>query len=116
MGVIATRYSWFLTSLGTPTFTCSLLALYLPHPCGNAASLSPGPFRSCQTPSLRQQHGDHHGGVADPALEHRGDQVLVGHPERLHVGLLVLGHEVAAVRGAQVPRELEVHELVGEPG
>src|SRR5919112_1107117 len=26
IGVIATRYSWFLTSLGTPTFTSSLLA------------------------------------------------------------------------------------------
>ena len=66
-GVSATRYSWFLTSLGTPTFT-----LYTPH-CtvigltrtwGRRRNYSSRAPARAQAPGLREQHGEHQSGAS----------------------------------------------------
>src|SRR3954453_16940118 len=55
MGVMATRYSWFLTSLGTPINTDQTLALG-----GGAADQATG---------VGCVHGDQHRRVVHPAVE-----------------------------------------------
>src|SRR3954469_9679940 len=75
IGVIATRYSWFLTSFGTPIFMI--------------VTLVPAALGAGQTALPRGEDGDQHGSVADPAVETGREQLVVRHPDRLHVGLLV---------------------------
>src|SRR6187431_2572377 len=55
MGVMATRYSWFLTSLGTPIST--------------GQTLAPGAGSADQATGLRGQHRDQHGRVLHPSVE-----------------------------------------------
>ena len=58
------------------------------------------------------QHGDRDRLLGDPAVEDGLDEVVDGHPQHLHRGLLVLEREVAAVARAQ-PAGQEEHVPLG---
>src|SRR5690242_2533584 len=97
IGVMATRYSWFLTSLGTPTFT--------------QPTLVPGGPAADQATGVGGQHCDQHRRIVDPAVQAGRQELVVRHPQRLHVGLLVDRLEVTPVRLTDPPRE-EVVDLL----
>ena len=65
---------------------------------------------------MREQDRHHDGRIGDPVLEDGADEVVERVPEGLHVGLLVLRHEVTPVGGTQVAGEVEVHDLAGQAG
>ena len=73
----------------------------------------PSPSSPDESPGTSQEDRVDDGRVRDPAGQHPVDQVGQRQPEQLHVRLLVRGHEVAAVRGAEVLRQVEVDELAG---
>src|SRR4051812_6635244 len=95
---MATRYSWFLTSLGTPTFTGPTLVLG-----GRAADEATG---------ASGENGDQDRRVVHPTVQTGRQQLVVGHPQGLHVGLFVDRSEVAPV-GHPQPASQEVVDLLG---
>ena len=99
---MATRYSWFLTSFGTPTFTSDSSVL-TGRP---VASGRPG-RRARRQPATAAARHTRPRAVA--GTRRAAEQVGV-HPEGLHVGLLVLGtRSHPCHRGGQVAGEEEVH-------
>ena len=115
-GVIATRYSWFLTSFGTPTFTCALLAVIAATPSWRRrettarppAVACPAPAPSApRRPAARRSPGR----PAPPSSRSSN-----GTQNSLHVGLLVLGTKSPrSDRPVQAAGEEEVHDLGGDP-
>src|SRR5690348_5314075 len=95
MGVMATRYSWFLTSLGTPTFTVHSLSWAL----GQGPS---GSYRPRRPSRLRGGHGFDAAQRAQHVAARQLREIVVG-PVRLAQGL-----EQAGVRR-------HVVETLGQP-
>src|SRR6202035_5109655 len=129
---MATRYSWFLTSLGTPTFMAASPLFVTPHPAPlpGAASLTNwapgGPRvkrtrqRSAVTRLRRPQAGeaaapsgvrgqDTHGGrtIVQVAGEEPVQRLVQAGPAELQLGLLVPGYEVAL-------RRRDLHQVAGQ--
>src|SRR4051794_24344444 len=116
-GVIATRYSWFLTSFGTPTFTRILLAHRPDLVVGRLLAVTLLARRGALAPGedVVGEHGGDQRSVAHPALQHRREEVRHRHPVDAHLGLLVLRLEAATVGVVQPAGQVDHVGLRADP-
>src|SRR5262245_23641219 len=133
-GVMATRYSWFLTSLGTPTLMifspprCSEPAWHRCQASLGSSGLAPGQFSALRRVSsaqhresvlprgIRGEHADHHDAVVQVPGKYSGDHHIERCPLDRQMSLLVIGNVLTlSVRNAgQAARQVNPQPLAGD--